>query len=275
MESATLRMRQEARHDFDQLLELLLKKIPFTFVRFSDGEMEIIRNHRLFIGDGRISWSKGEVEFSYPDFDKKDFLPERDVLLRDDLIASARFTDKNFIKGIPASHNKALDDRNLLVGLNDGSHKNLTFADLFINQNYLKFRRKVLPSFYRFEHVFYLGNFRSKPNLLNDNWKLIPLQDNFFENYEQVLGSSLSALQALPKHSLVLSSASSLTNILGHQILQHRQDLTFFDVGTSLHDLVGLQSGIREYHVLTQKNSPRVIYKKMRLVMRKNFKLNW
>lgn len=268
-------MKQEARYDFNQLSKLLLEREPFTFIRFSDGEMEIIRNHRLLIGDGLISWSKGEVEFRYPDFDKKDFLPERDVRLRDDLIVSARFTAKNFIKGIPASHNKAVDDRNLLVDLNNGSLENLTFADLFINQNYLRFRRKVIPLFYRYEHVYYFGNFRSNPKLLNDDWNLIPLQDNFFENYEQVLSASLSALQALPMNSLVLSSASSLSNILGHKILQHRQDLTFFDVGTSLHDLIGLQSGIREYHMLTQRNSPRVIYKKLRLVTRKNFKLKW
>lgn len=268
-------MQQRASHDFNVLSELLGSRKPFTFVRFSDGELEVIRNNRLFIGEGRILWSKGEVEFRYPEFDRKDFLPERDVKFREDLLASAKYSERNFFKGIPTSHNQALVDRNLLVALNGESLDNLTFADLFINQNFLKFRKIIIPLLLKFTHVFYFGNFRSKPNLIHENWKLIPLRDNFFENYEQILNDLLIALKRLPRNSLVLSSASSLTNILGHKIHQCRQDITFLDVGTSLHDLVGLQSGIREYHVLLEGNSPRAIYKKIRFVTAKNFKLRW
>ena len=85
-EMQSTRMTQSASRDFELIKRLLEKKDPFTYIRFSDGEMEIIRNPRLFIGDGRISWSKGEVLFSYPDFDFKDFSPKRDVKLRADLI---------------------------------------------------------------------------------------------------------------------------------------------------------------------------------------------
>lgn len=275
MENDSWEMRQSAKHDFDLISELLFRKQPFTFIRFSDGEMEIIRNNRLFIGDGRISWSKGEVTYRYPDFDKKEFLPKRDFRLREDLIASAIFSEISYIKGIPTSHNDALADRNLLVELNSGSLKNLTFADLLINQNFLRFRKRIVPLFHRFHHVYYLGNFRSRPELMNEYWKLIPIQDNFFENYDHVLSDSLVSLESLPRCSLVLSSASSLTNVLGHKIKQLRQDLTFLDVGTSLHDLVGLQSGIREYHVLIERNSPSAVFRKLRLRLGDNFNLKW
>ena len=268
-------MCQIAKLDFHFLSDLLCKKEPFIFIRFSDGEMEIVRNYRLLIGDGHISWSKGEVEFRYPDFDSKEFIPERDAKLREDLLAAARFRSDFFYKGIPASHNQALADRDLLVELNGNSITNLTFADLFINENFLKFRKRVVPLLRKFDNVYYLGNFRATPELVDVSWKLIPLQDNFFENYENVLEASINVLKALPENSLVLSSASSLTNILGYQIRLFRKDLTFFDVGTSLHDLVGLQGGIREYHALIGNNSPRGIYRKMRLVCSKSFKLRW
>lgn len=266
---------QKGRLDFRFLSDLLHKREPFTFIRFSDGEMEIIRNHRLFIGDGRISWSKGEIEFMYPDFDKKEFIPERDSKLREDLLASARFKSEHFFKGVPASHNKAIMDRDLLVELNGNTLTNLTFADLFINQNFLKFRRRTYPLFHEFENVYYLGNFRANPALANPRWKFIPLQDNFFENYKTVLESCMDALKSLPRYSLVLSSVSSLTNILGYKLQGSRKDLTFFDVGTSLHDLVGLHGGVREYHALIGSNSPKGIYRKLRLVSSPSFILRW
>ncbi|CAM8620088.1 hypothetical protein MCEMSH2_00031 [Candidatus Planktophila dulcis] len=271
----TNEISQKGRLDFLFLSNLLYKRAPFTFIRFSDGEMEIVRNHRLLIGDGLISWSKGEIEFRYPDFDKKEFIPERDSKLREDLLASARFKSEYFFKGIPATHNKAVTDRDLLVELNGNILTNLTFADLFLNQNFVKFRRHILPLFHEFDNVYYLGNFRANPELANPSWKLIPLQDNFFENYENVLENCMSALKSLPKYSLVLSSASSLTNILGYQIQSVRRDLTFFDVGTSLHDLVGLQGGIREYHTMIGSNSPKGIYRKLRLVSSPSFRLKW
>jgi hypothetical protein len=274
-EMQSTRMTQSASRDFELIKRLLEKKDPFTYIRFSDGEMEIIRNQRLFIGDGRISWSKGEVLFSYPDFDFKDFLPERDEKLRTDLLASANFKNPFFFKGIPTSHNNALEDRKLMVKLNGETEENLTFADLLINENFLAFRKQLIPIFASFPHVHYFGNYRAHPELVSKNWKLVPLQDNFFENYETVLDISIARLSGLPADSLILSSASSLTNIVGHQLYKCRPDLTFLDIGTSMHDLVGMQSGIREYHILLSRNTPKNLIRKIRLISNPNFRLKW
>ncbi len=270
----SVQMTQIARRDFELIKSLLENKDPFTFVRFSDGEMEIIRNERLFIGKGHISWSKGEVSYSYPDFDYKDFSPKRDIKLRGDLIASAIYKNKFYFKGIPTAHNNALNDRNLMIEFNGGS-ENLTFADLLINENFLKFRKQLISIFSSYSSVYFFGNYRANPGLVNNNWKLVPLQDNFFSNYEKVLEVSLVALGGTPKNSLILSSASSLTNILGHQLHESRPDLTFLDIGTSMHDLVGMESGIREYHVLLARNTPRNLARKIRFVMNRSFRLKW
>lgn len=270
-----VQMMQIAKHDFKLIKVLLENKDPFTFIRFSDGEMEIIRNERLFIGKGHISWSKGEVSYSYPDFDYKDFSPKRDLKLREDLIASAIYKSKLYFKGIPTAHNNAREDRNLMIEFNGRSQENLTFSDLLINENFLKFRRQFITIFSSFNSVYYFGNYRANPRLVNENWKLIPLQDNFFANYEKVLEFSLNALSRLPRSSLILSSASSLTNILGYQLHQSRPDITFLDIGTSMHDLVGMESGIRGYHVLLSKNTPRNLVRKIRFGMDKSFKLKW
>jgi hypothetical protein len=274
-EKQSAQMTQIAKRDFELIKCLLENKDPFTFIRFSDGEMEIIRNERLFIGKGYISWSKGEVSYSYPDFDYKDFSPERDKELREDLIASARHRGDFYFKGIPTAHNNAIEDRNLMVEFNGDSDENLTFADLLINQNFLAFRKYLISIFSLYASVYYFGNYRANPTLVNANWQLIPLQDNFFVNYEKVLAASLTELSGVPVNSLILSSASSLTNILGHQLHERRPDLTFIDIGTSMHDLVGMESGIREYHILLARNTPRNLVRKTRFAINRSFRLKW
>jgi len=180
--SRSAQMTRIARQDFELVKLLLINKNPFTFIRFSDGEMEVVRNERLFIGKGRISWSRGEVSYSYPDFDYKDFSPARDQKLRADLLASAEYRSDYYFKGVPTAHNDAIRDRNLMVALNGENTTNLTFADLLINENFLAFRKLLIPLFSNFATVYYFGNHRANPKLINESWKLVPLQDNFFEN---------------------------------------------------------------------------------------------
>jgi hypothetical protein len=266
---------QHPSADFSHFTNLLHNQIPFTFVRFSDGEMEILRNNKLVIGPGLITWSKGEVEYSYPDFDHKEFIPERDLQIRSDLLSSAVYIGERYFKGVPGAHNSAIDDRDLMIKLNGGNTFNLTFADLLINENYLKFRKAMVQQFLKFRDVFFLGNLRSLPELLSSKWKLIPIQDNFFSNYEEVLSKVIHRIEAIPKDSLILSSASSLSNIVGFKAHEMRSDLTFIDVGTSMHDLVGMHSGIREYHILLANSSWKNNYRKLRYVLGPSFKMKW
>ena len=60
----------------------------------------------------------------------------------------------------------------------------------------------------------------------------------------------MNKLINIPQDSIVICSASSLTNILGYKLYLLRPDLTFLDVGTSLNDLFSLKNDIRIYHRL-------------------------
>ena len=241
-------LTQNPRSDFEYLTKLIDQGTPFTFVRFSDGEIEVLRDRKLFIGDGIVSWTKGEVHFSYPDFDRKDFTPERDQLFQNALVETAKFKAPYYFKGIPTRHNKAVEDRDFMVALNGDSLENLTFSDLLINGNFRIFRNYFDHVLSKRQKVIVFGNFRMQPSLVNNSWTLVPVQDNFIPDYEHVVGQALSSLSELPLGSLVLSSASSLTNIVGRRLRESRPDITFIDIGTSLHDLMGMTSGIREYH---------------------------
>jgi hypothetical protein len=268
-------MKQNAKKDFAAFAQLLQEKTPFTFIRFSDGEMEVINNHRLLIREGKIIWSKGEVSHNYPSYDHKDFDPKRDQVFRKDLISSAKKKSDYYFKGIPATHNNATDERNKLIEFNEHSKFNLTFSDLLINENYMKFRRKLVPIFESYESIFIIANFRSNVNKHFKNANHLEIPDNFFQDYANLVDPIIIKLSQIPSGSLVLSSASSLSNVIGWKLHEVRQDITFIDIGTSMHDLIGLDLGIRQYHAILLSNSPRNLYKKARLIMSNDFRMKW
>ena len=266
---------QTSKADFRLFLRLLKGHEPFTFIRFSDGEMEVIRNEKLFIGDGIVSWRKGTIQHPYPNFDRKDFEPNRDIQVRKDLIESAEYQAPKFYKGVPSKHNDAVSDRDLMAGYNGNSVFNLTFSDLLINANFYRFRSQMMPIFKTFANVYYVGNFRADPKRYDSSWTHLKIPDDFFGNYPIILETMMQELAQVPSGSLILLSASSLSNILGCKLNQIRQDVTLLDIGTSMHDLVGMEGGIREYHDLLLPNDFKGIIKKMRLMSRKNFRPKW
>lgn len=268
-------MKQDPVLDFEQMLKNVLARKPFTFIRFSDGEMEILRNNKLFIGDGKVQWSKGEVLFPYPDFDRKDFVPDRDQAFRHMLTESAVHRSNSYLKGVPAQHNRADRDRDWMIELNGGILQGLTFADLFINSNFRRFRSEFLPALVARDDVAVLGNFRMEPRKLNENWKHVKIQDNFIPDFELVLESAMEALEKLPHGYIILASASSLSNVAGFKLNSVRPDLTFIDIGTSLHDLMGLTSGIREYHFLVAKPTLGNLLRRARYYLTGSHKLEW
>lgn len=237
--------------DLERFEVLISKKQPFTFVRFSDGEIEVIRNRKVVIGDN-ITHFRGRVfRNSFPNFDRKIFDPSNGQNLRRDLMSAATFKDSLFYKGIPTSHNNMLVEREMMLRLNGGADERLTFADLFLNSNYVNARKVFFPMVIeQFSNLFVVGNYRCNLSSELKHGRLVSIPDNFFSDYQNTLHSSIKTLSVAPDFSLVLSSASSLSNILGHKLRMIRPDITFLDVGTAINDLIGLPLSTRAYHRL-------------------------
>jgi hypothetical protein len=127
----------------------------------------------------------------------------------------------------------------------------MTFSDLFLNSNFLRARESFFPYLVgAFADLLVVGNWRCELNGYLEHGRLVEIPDDFFSVYQQTLDSVLAALQDAPTSALVLSSASSLSNVVGHRLRISRPDLTFIDIGTVLNDLMGLPLGTRAYHKL-------------------------
>lgn len=236
----------DARVELRRFARKILSQEPLIFVRFSDGELEILRGHRLDLSTSGIVWSKGESGFTYPDYDHKSFDPDKDVALQAALTESAVYRANGYFKGIPTRHNKDADATEMMYRLNGQTWENLSFADLWVNSNYKLFLRELVDPLKQ-QKVNLVANFRAKPKLVSPHWDLIPIPDRAFQAHEQVKAEVISQIMSLPKHSVILASASSLSNIIGLELAKRELEVTFVDVGTALHPQLGFEDSKRLY----------------------------
>jgi hypothetical protein len=211
----------------------------------------------------------------YPDYDHKKFDPDSQGAIRELILESARYSSKNFLKGIPTAHNKDPGATIMLIELNGGSDDGLTFADLLINSNYMAFLERSVPILRGREDVTVVGNFRMRPELVAPNWSLLAIPDNAFKDFEENVESVLGSLIKLPKGGVVLSSASSISNVVGWKLHQKRPDLTFIDIGTALHPQMGMGGPVREYHTQLISWNLKSAKSKLAYVLLGRSKLKW
>ena len=248
----TIFVKPDPKYHFYNFMNLLNSKKSFTFIRFSDGEVEVLRNRELIISNHKTFFRGKVYTNNYPEMDTKIFNPLLDQQFRMDLLNSSIFKSEFFYKGIRTfsiNDYEAIIDREFLLRLNGGFDRHITFSDLLINDNYLLFRSKMVPLILnKFQNIVVVSNWRSKIKF--KFFKHIKVCDNFIKNYQNQLSSILNQLINIPLDSIVLCSASSLTNILGHKLYLLRPDVTFLDVGTSINDLFSLKNDTRIYHKL-------------------------
>lgn len=246
----------------------------FVFVRFSDGEMEIIRGNRLTLDSRGVVWSKGASAFTYPKYDHKDFDPSRDAELRDAVIRSAIHKSPSYFKGIPTLHNGDRDATKQMIALNSGSLEGLTFSDLWINSNFKLFIRQVLPLL-REMKVTLVANYRANPVGISKDWDFIPVPDGAFQSLESVVAETVGRLSKLPAGSVVLCSASSITNVIGLEVSQRDLDITLIDIGTAIHHLLGLEDPRRLYLSQLKPWSLSSAKEKLSYCLSKGSRIRW
>jgi len=234
------------KQHLNNFIDKLKSKEPFSFVRFSDGEIEVLRNRYLEINNGKTFFRGREFTNTFPVFDTKKFDPDLHQNIRKDLLSSALFRGNFFYKGVPTLHNDALKDREFLLRLNGGFDARMTFSDLFLNSNYKDYRKNLVPLFSEYDEIYVIANYRAKPIDLLSKAVHIKIPDNFFEKYSKTIKYIMMQLDNIDDGSLVLSSASSLSNIIAHRL--YGKDITFMDIGTSINDLLSLDNSTREYH---------------------------
>tara|TARA_R110000824_G_scaffold363590_1_gene551610 strand:+ start:1346 stop:2164 length:819 start_codon:yes stop_codon:yes gene_type:complete len=255
------------KEEFNKLLFLLKQGIPFSFSRFSDGEVTILRNRKLVLGDGFFVQGDihGDAPYhvppnTYPEEERKNFDPSKDWFFNKKLTEAFVYRKQNYFKGIPpqnGGHDKDSSWRFCVDLYGEGDEEHLSFSNVMINDNYRFFIKEMLPLFAE-KQIVLVSNENSKlDDLPFKVQKHFPVGPNCMKNDYYLIDACKDWIKEKNiKNHLFLFAASSLSNLLCHELYKDFDNNQYMDIGSSLGPLLKLEGwqGTRTYLKLFWSN---------------------
>jgi hypothetical protein len=241
------------KKDFNILLDKIKSGEHFAFTRFSDGELYILQNKKIFIKDKTCFLRGQEHAGSWGEEEHKSFIPEENQQLREHLTECFIHKQHNYFKGICTKQDVGSEDWSWQFnGLLEENEGNLTFANLLINGNYINFMTRMLPAMKEKNYnVVYVCNNKADLSEFPLNLKKdFRIGSNCHINDVHLIEemSEWISENNIENH-LFLFSAASLTNLLIYELYKKYPNNTYMDVGSTLNPMLGLDGwmGSRGY----------------------------
>ena len=249
---------KDFRKHFFMLYDKLKSRENFAFSRFSDGELRIMQNKELILGDNFNKIGARRRKSRYVPEDCKHFNPETDQHVRKKLMDAYTHKAYNYYVGLSCRCCVGARDFKQMVNWRGGEDEHLTWANLLLNGNYPLFVEYMIPEFSGRKIVFVLNenadldglpfkveqDFRVGKNcIVNDFYKI----DKIIVWMEWTKESNL----------IFLFSASSLSNLMIYDLYKLYPNNTYIDIGTALNPYLKMSS-TRGY--LTGKNRKMCVW---------------
>lgn len=229
------------KEDFYLLLNKLRKGEPFSFSRFSDGEMFILQNKKVILDQGLTQTGEEQHGIQYDREDFKSFIPEQDQKTRERLLASFTYSSEGYYRGLPCPCCVKQEDFLWMKELarDDGR---LTYANLLVNSNYPLFVNEMIPAIANCEEIYLVCNEKAKwenlPFELDEVWNVgynCPVNDvSLIDDIRDYI------LRHEIEGAVFLFSAASLSEFLCHELHKTHPKNMYIDIGTTLHYHMGL-----------------------------------
>ena len=217
------------KDDIKFICDKLKNKNHFAFSKYADGEFKILADQHIDIR------AKANGEFKY---DPKD---STDSFFRDQLIESFQFNHLNYYVGIGCKCCMGERDFNWMKENSYQEENNLTWANIFVNSNYLYYTKNLIPLYSDYEVVL-VCNHKAKLNNLPFNViKDFRVGTNAYkEDFGLVEELLLWVKQNQIENKLFLFCAGPFGNILTYKLFKHFPQNTYLDVGSTLDPLLQL-----------------------------------
>lgn len=232
--------------EFDRLLDKLKNQENFAFLRFSDGELFILRGDKLVLAEH--SYTTGNITGVgyYPKEEQKDFDPERDSFYRERLIAALQHRQPNYFKGLTGVVDEDIAGEGAfeyqLEMHGEGDDEHLTFANVLINANYKRFIEEMMPLIKERPVVMICNEAASLDNFAFSVVKDFRVGSNCIINDYSLIEDIKDWIQDnnIEDH-IFLCSASTLSNYIIHECFDQFPNNTFIDIGSALSPWMGLE----------------------------------
>lgn len=222
--------------DFFKIFELFRTRKNFTFSKFADGEMLILQNKYIDI------LRKAHGEF------KSDPSDASDQFYRNKLMESFVYKNPNYYVGIGCPCCIGNENFNWMKTVCGQDDDHLTWANIFVNSNNKFYHENFIPEYKNRDIVLICNHkanisrlpfsvkkdFRIGTNAWKNDYGMIEIVKNYITDNNI-------------KNYVFLFCAGPFGNMLAHQLLDHCDENTYLDIGSTLDPLMGL--GItRDYH---------------------------
>lgn len=241
--------------DFKEHIQIFKQKLinrePFAFARYSDGEVNVMKNLQFKLDNNLIEIGNTFISNSpYLEPDFKHFDPILHKNSRAHLIKAFQHKQHNYYKGISCRCCVGDQDYNFQIELNGNKDHDLTWANLWINGNYSIFLEEVLPVLQTYDAImichkdanlekleFVTKDFRVGYNAMINDIKII-------DNIKKWIDTNKI------NNKLFLFSASSFSNLAIYELYKYNPNNTYIDIGTTLAlymDMPPHRSYLQEY----------------------------
>ena len=200
-------------------IDLISCQIPFSFIRFGDGENLIMKGEKIPTTQDNWFWNATNSKF------------------QDSLIESSSICTHNYgFIGIPCK-NWINVSRSILSFSKCSSAKYMSYATLFINKNYELFREwivRFVNSSNRWKIILVANS------IVNENiswaYKFFPISDHLIDNFDYYSISLISQLSNLAKQKnlIFLISAGPAANIIISILIKINNNNIYIDLGSSI-----------------------------------------
>lgn len=222
--------------DYYKLFNKLKNNEPFSFSKYSDGELYILLNHRLILGPEPWNHSYQCEE------DHKYFNPSEHGHFRAMLITAFKFNHPNYYIGICGPGSDVDEGTFYWMKTESGrDEEHLTWANLFVNSNYKNFREEFVPELSNKDIILVCNNKSDLSKLPFKVKKDFRIGTNCIINDLSLVDRMINYVRENQiKNHVFLFAASSLGNVLIHKLTELEPDNTYIDVGSTLNPLLGL-----------------------------------
>lgn len=228
---------KEFKNDFYLFLDKIKNNEYFSFSRWGDGELMILEGKNIDIRN------KGNGEFRY-DSNLKQYNN-----LRNELLESYQYKDNNYYIGVACSCCVGEEKHKYMKELSKQSENNLTWANLFVNSNYMFTINELIPELSNHD-IFLVTNKNSKVGKLPFNVKRVWYvgADAWYEDYDLIGEIILFINENNIENSIFLFGAGPLANILCYRLWKNNKKNTYIDIGSILEPYLNLKL-TRGYHL--------------------------
>jgi len=209
--------------DFEEelcfIISLIACKIPFSFIRFADGENYIMRGKKINVGIDNWNWDDKNQKF------------------RESLIESSSIclNPNNFI-AIPCK-NWFTISKSILSFSKCSNSKYMSYASVFYNKNFEFFQKwivKFINSSNRWKIVLVANSLVNKD--ISWAYKFFPIPEHIVEKWDELSDTLLPKLEDEAKKSKMIFfvSAGPAANIIISHLIKINNKNIYIDFGSSI-----------------------------------------